>query len=139
LSRRTTRGTVYGVDQSGVMLRQATRRNAAAVRAGRVRLVRATVERLPEIGEPLDAVLAVNSLGFWTDPALRLGDLHARLRPGGRIAVASQPRCPGATAATTAQAAAEIENLLRQAGFSRMRTETLDLTPPVACVLGCRD
>ena len=31
--------------------------------------------------------------------------------------------------------AREIENLLRVAGFTRLRTETLRLSPPVACVL----
>jgi len=135
LSRRATRGTVYGIDHSEVMLRQATKRNACAIRAQRVKLVQATVEQLPSFGEPLDAVLAVNSLGFWPEPAQRLVELRTVLRPGGRIAVATQPRCPGATRETSAQAAREIENLLHQAGFSQTRVETLGLNPPVVCVL----
>jgi hypothetical protein len=47
----------------------------------------------------------------------------------------SQPRCPGATAATSRGAAAEIENLLRGAGFTHPDTESLPLDPPVVCVL----
>src|SRR5919109_227605 len=35
LAARATRGKVYGIDHSEVMVRQAGRRNAAAVRAGR--------------------------------------------------------------------------------------------------------
>jgi hypothetical protein len=58
------------------------------------------------------------------------------LRPGGRIALVSQPRCPGATAATSAAAANELAGLLTEAGFEHLRTELLDLDPPVACVLG---
>lgn len=135
LARRATRGCVYGIDHSEVMLRHAGRRNAAAVRAGRVRLVRASVDRLPTFDRPLDAILAVNSMGFWADPAERLHQLRRLLRTGGRIALASQPRGPGATRDTTARAAQELGDLLGRAGFTGIRVETLELDPPVACVL----
>ena len=55
--------------------------------------------------------------------------------PGGRIAIASQPRCPGATADTSRDAAREIEGLLAEAGFTHLSTQALPLSPPVACVL----
>jgi len=133
---RAGAGHVYGLDHSGVMLRQASRRNAAAIRAGRVTLMRASVDQIPPaLDGPFDAILAVNSLGFWSAPAQRLAELRRRLAPGGRIAIASQPRCPGATAETTRSAASEIENLLRDAGFTDLSTQTLPLSPPVACVL----
>lgn len=132
---RTTRGHVYGVDHSRAMVRQATRRNAAAVRAHRVHLMHASVERLPSFGDPLDAILAVNSVGFWPDPVQRLRELRGLLRPAGRIALVSQPRCPGATRDTTVRAAQELQDLLTQAGFADLRVRTLDLDPPVACVL----
>jgi ubiquinone/menaquinone biosynthesis C-methylase UbiE len=137
LSRRIgARGHVYGIDHSDVMLRQATRRNAAAIAAGRVTLSRASVDQLPAaLSGPFDAVLAVNSHGFWPRPADRLGELRRRLRPGGRIAIASQPRCPGATASTSRTAGNEIEALLLDAGYTETRTETLGLDPPVVCVL----
>jgi hypothetical protein len=90
---------------------------------------------LPAFEEPLDAILAVNSLGFWPEPAQRLVELAALLRPGGRIAIASQPRCPGATSETSAEAAREIQNLLHEAGFAQVRVETLNLNPPVVCVI----
>ena len=51
------------------------------------------------------------------------------------MAIVSQPRCPGATATTSRRAAADIENLLREAGFTELSTESLPLDPPVACVL----
>lgn len=69
-------------------------------------------------------------------PVEQLAELRRRLTPGsGRIAIASQPRCPGATADTTRKAGDDIENLLRRAGFERIRTETLKLDPPVVCVV----
>lgn len=133
---RAGAGHVYGVDHSAVMLRQASRRNAAAIRAGRVTLACAPVDQIPPaLDGPFDAILAVNSLAFWPAPAERLAELRRRLAPAGRIAIASQPRCPGATAGTSRSAADEIENLLRSAGFAQMSTQTLPLSPPVTCVL----
>jgi ubiquinone/menaquinone biosynthesis C-methylase UbiE len=135
LARCATRGHIYGIDHSEVMVGQASKRNAAAIRAQRVELLHTSVDRLPRFDEPLDAILAVNSVGFWPNPADQLGKLRGLLRPGGRIALASQPRCAGATADTTAQAGRELHDLLTQAGFTEARIETLDLNPPVACVL----
>jgi len=133
---RAGAGHVYGIDHSGVMLRRASSRNAAAIRAGRVTLVRASVDQLPPALEgPFDAILAVNSLGFWPAPAERLAELRRRLASGGRVAIASQPRCPGATADTSRSAAREIEDLLRGADFTDLSIQTLPLSPPVACVL----
>ena len=70
LSRRVgPSGHVYGVDHSYLMLRQATRCNAAAIQAGRVTLSQGTVEALPPaLDGPFDAIVAVNSLGFWPAP-----------------------------------------------------------------------
>ena len=135
LARATPQGHVYGIDHSAVMVAQTGRRNRAAIRAGRVTLIHAPVDRLPSFDEPLDAILAVNSAQFWPDPADRLRDLRHLLRPGGRIALTLQPRVPGATAEHTARAARDNENLLTQAGFVQPRVELLDLDPPVACVL----
>jgi SAM-dependent methyltransferase len=138
LSRLTTRGAVFGIDHSEVMLRQARRRNAAAIRAGRVDLRCGSVDHLPAFGPPLDKIVAVNSMGFWPDAPTRLRELRTILRAGGQIAVASQPRCPGATQATSAQAAVEIETVLNNAGFCGTRVEILPLDPPVVCVIGER-
>ena len=135
LAGRATRGHVYGIDHSEVMTRQASKRNAAAIRDGRVDLVHTGVDRLPHFDGPLDAIVAVNTVGFWPDPAARLSELRGLLRPGGRIALASQPRCPGATADTTVRAGEELRDLVRRAGFDAPRTETLALSPPVACVI----
>ena len=69
LARHATRGAVVGVDHSELMVRRASRRNAAAVRAGRVELRLGNAEALPTFDAPFDApfdgILAVNSLMFW--------------------------------------------------------------------------
>ncbi|UJW30436.1 class I SAM-dependent methyltransferase [Saccharothrix sp. AJ9571] len=112
LASRASRGSVVGVDHSQVMIRQARRRNRLAMRAGRVRLVHAPVESLPVGDGPFDAELAVNTVGMWPEPTARLRELAGLLRPGGRIALVSQPRCPGATAADSAAAANELTGQL---------------------------
>ena len=86
-ARQATSGLVVGVDHSEVMVRQAQKRNAAAVRAGRVDLRLGSAEALPGFDAPFDKILAVNSLLFWDDPVARLKELHDRLRPGGQIAI----------------------------------------------------
>jgi SAM-dependent methyltransferase len=136
LSRRATHGLVRGVDHSEVMVRQARRRNRDAVGEGRVALRRASAEDLPAFEEPFEKVLAVNNMGMWRDPDERLKELRSLMRPGGRIAIVSQPRCPGATAQTTVAAGREIAARLTEAGFTRIRSETLALKPPVVCVIG---
>lgn len=136
ISRRATRGVVYGIDHSDVMVRMACRRNRAAVRAGRVKLMLGSAADVVALDEQLDAALAVNSVAFWPDPAATLHRLRTLLRPGGRIAVVSQPRCPGATEETSALAAEETKELLARSGFATLRTERLDLAPPAVCVLG---
>src|SRR4029453_18988872 len=98
LATRAIRGLVVGVDHSQVMIRQARRRNKAAIRAGRVRLMHTPVQSLSISDGPFNAALAVNTVGMWPDPTARLRELARLLRPGGRIALVSQPRCPGATA-----------------------------------------
>jgi hypothetical protein len=75
-------------------------------------------------------------MGMWPVPALRLKELAGLLGGGGLLAIVSQPRCPGATAKTTAAAASQIVEALEATGFVAIRVETLDLKPPVACVIG---
>ena len=105
LARRATRGQVVGIDRSAVMRAQAARRNAAAIHAGRVSLTVASLDDPPALDRPFDKILAVNNMGMWLEPGLRLKELAGLLRGGGLIAIVSQPRCPGATAGTTAASA----------------------------------
>lgn len=72
---------------------------------------------------------------MWREPVARLRTIATLLRPGGRIALVSQPRCPGANAATSAAAAEELVGLLLEADLTHHRVEMLDLDPPAACVL----
>ena len=128
-------GHVHGIDHSELMVRAATKRNARAVQSGRVTLARGSVDALPVCDEPFDAILAVNNAGFWPDPPTRLKELRSLLRDGGRIALATQPRCKGADAETSRATAREFERLLAGAGYTDIRVDVLDLDPPAVCVI----
>ena len=136
LARAAHEGRVYGIDSSPVMLRQASRRNAEAIKRDLVRLKLASVDQLPRYREPLDAIVAVNTVQFWPEPDVRLKELRELLRSGGRIALGLQPRNPGATAETSREAARTLEEQLVHVGFADVRVETLDLDPPMVCVIG---
>ena len=113
---------VVGVDRSPVMVRQATRRSGATV-------IESAAEDLATFDEPFDKALAVNTVGHWPDPAAGLEAVRRVMRPGGTIAVVSQPR--GDKFADND----EVKRQLAEAGFTVAGVETLDLTPPVVCVL----
>lgn len=136
LSRIAHEGYVCGLDHSELMLRQASRQNADGVRRGVVDLRLGSVDALPAFDAPFDKILAVNAHVFWTDPDARLEQLRRLLRPGGLIAIAYQPRGPGASDATAAEKGREIAAALGRAGFSEARLETLRLKPAVVCGLG---
>jgi ubiquinone/menaquinone biosynthesis C-methylase UbiE len=95
LARLAPDGHVCGLDHSEVMVRQAARRNAEAVRRGHVELRLGSVELVPALEAPFDKILAVNALQFWDQPAEPLRELRRVLTSGGRIAIAFQPRGPG--------------------------------------------
>ena len=150
LAQRVTEGLIVAVDHSPVMLRQARRRNAAAVTSGRVQLICASVEELlfdhrdgrgalevppaSPFDLPFDAVLAINNVGFWPEPEVCLIGFRHLMHRGGEIALVTQPRCPGSTEATSRSAANELAGLLERAGFAEIETSMLDLDPPVAFV-----
>ncbi len=88
---RAGAGHVSGIDHSEVMVQQASRRNAAAIRAGRVTLMRASVDQIPPaLDGRFDAILAVNALAFWPAP----GRAARRAAPAARARRARCDRVP---------------------------------------------
>jgi hypothetical protein len=84
-----------------------------------------------------DKVFTINSIHFWENPVQCLGGLRKLMRPGGRIAVAIQPRSRAATDETTAVIGDEIAANLERAGFTDCRVEIKKTsTAAVACILG---
>ena len=136
LSRIAAEGYVCGIDHSELMLRWARRRNADGLRRGVVDLRLGSVDELPAFDALFDKILAVNAMMFWREPVARLAEFRRLLRPGGLIAVAHQPRAPGATDETSAAKGREIAVALIRARFTEVRLETMRLKPAVVCALG---
>ena len=132
------KGKVVGIDHSALMVEQAARRNASAIRAGRVELLLGSADALQHFdGDPFDKVVAVNVYMFWKDPVSVLRGLLQVMSPGGVIALTLQPRRRGATANDTRAAAERMSASLREAGFGDIRTVIMEMAPvPAACVLG---
>lgn len=137
VSAIATKGFVAGIDHSAEMVKQATQRNAEAVRAGRVALSVGSASNPPAFDAPFDKVFTINSIHFWENPVQCLVGLRKLMKPGGRIAVAIQPRSRAATDETTAVIGDEIAANLARAGFTDCRVEIMKTsTAAVACILG---
>lgn len=140
MSRLVTAGTVVGIDHSPEMVRFASRRNASAIRQGRVRLELRSAETIDDLEGTFDRVLAVNSSMFWREPEAVLSKIRERLEPRGRVVLVHQPRSSGATRETAMRASARTEAALRAAGFTSLLAQVLELKPvPVAAVIGETD
>jgi ubiquinone/menaquinone biosynthesis C-methylase UbiE len=82
---------VAGADVSREMVAQARRRNAEAIRSGRVALHEASAEHLPFDDGSFDKALAINSLQVWPDALAGLREIGRVLRGGGRIGLGFTP------------------------------------------------
>jgi ubiquinone/menaquinone biosynthesis C-methylase UbiE len=80
-------GRVMGVDLSDVMVQAATRRNARAVRARRVVLVRGSITALPFEDQQFDKIMTIHTFYFWPEPSQVLSELRRVLKPGGRLVI----------------------------------------------------
>jgi len=134
-----TAAFVAGVDHSEVMVRQATRRNAPAIRAGRVNVQLGSAGKLSYPDSSFDKVFAINSAQFWKDMAKPLEEIGRVLKPGGWLALAVQPRGKHATDETTRQVGIGISKALTASGFEEVHCEFQQMRPvATVCVLGRR-
>lgn len=77
-----------GVDVSAAMVDAALARLADAGLQDRAQVAQGDAHDLALDDACVDAALAVNTLYFWEDPAVPLGELARVLRPGGRLCLA---------------------------------------------------
>jgi len=139
VSEIAVHGFIAGIDHSEVMLRQAQRRNAAGIQAGRVELQLGSASRLPYPDGSFDKAFSINVAQFWQDPLAPIQEMRRVLREGGRIAVAVQPRSKGANERTARETGKMLTENLKAAGFSQVRLEAKKLKPvSVVCAVGVK-
>jgi SAM-dependent methyltransferase len=133
LLARAADGFVAGVDVSALMVQQARARHAAAIAAGRLAVHQGDAAALPFGQAAFDRACATHVIYFWPDPVAAVRELRRVLRPGGTLALGYQERghMPAVALKTTGTIAArlygpgEVEQVVRDAGFAAVRTETL--------------
>lgn len=133
IATQLTEGRVVGIDRSKVMVDTAYRRLRRHLKSGRVTLVCADVERLPRFNVSFDKVLSINAAQFHENLGAVLAVLHARMSPGGRIALAVQPRSRGATAATAQSEGTRLAAAMTAAGFERVEVHFNSAVGKVPC------
>lgn len=130
--------TAVGVDHSELMIANARRRNAKAVRAGRLKLIVGTIDDIPADQGAFDKAFSINVIQFVDQTAFAVR-MFSLLKPGGMLATTYQPRHAKATRADALKMAETLTQILGGAGFENIRTEELDLKPvPAVCVVGQR-
>jgi SAM-dependent methyltransferase len=74
------------------MVRQASKRNAAAGKAGRVALKQGDVAALPHDDGAFDKAFSINCIYFWPKPVDGQKEGHRVLKPGGVLALTVRVR-----------------------------------------------
>lgn len=124
-----TQGWVVGVDFSKTMLRQATRRNARAIKEGRVTLEQADAAQLAYSEVTFDKVFAINVIYFWPDPTPYLREMLRVLKPGGSLGIYLVPENEvrhlkyTQTSVYNMHTPEQVAELLKQQGLTRIRFE----------------
>jgi SAM-dependent methyltransferase len=118
----TPQGRVAGLELSPTMLRRARRQFRVAIAQGRLQLEQGAIDHMPFPDASFDRVLSVNTIYFWPDPLSAVRELRRVLAPAGRLVLgyrtpAAMANMPPTRYGFRIYEAAEVESLLRSAGF----------------------
>jgi SAM-dependent methyltransferase len=144
---RAHQGLIAGIDASPIMVRKARKRNAAAIKTGRIEIEQGNASRLTYADASFDTVVAVHVIYFWSDPVATLQEFRRVLRPGGLVAMAfrikeqmppSTQKAFAQSGATTYPGAEDVAALLAAAEFTHICIERQQTSsgPSGCCVLG---
>ena len=143
LTQRAPKGHVVGAEVSETAMEMASKRNAEAISAGRVRLHRAAGGALPFEEGAFDKACTVATAYVIADPAAVFREMHRVLKPGGLAAVTFPIRenfmrfKPTRTEGFYLHELADLEAAFHDAGFVETRTERNDAVRFGAhCMLG---
>lgn len=142
IAERAHRGVVAGVDISGVMVRQAAKRNRALILAGRVELNQASVANLPHEYARFDKVLAVNNYQFWPNAEFNLVEIQRVLRTDGLLVLCLRNHEPYKSLRLapgfSQEEVEEVAGLVRWVGFRDVRLIQRRVGYKTTCVIARR-
>ncbi|MBN2305524.1 MAG: class I SAM-dependent methyltransferase [Anaerolineae bacterium] len=129
-AQQATAGRVAGIDPSPAMVRETSRRNRAAIRAGRVEVRQGDVMALPFDAATFDKAFGVGVIYYLSEPVAALREIGRVLKPGGLLlllvrepaALAQNPVFQESGYRTYERDAAAA--LFTEAGFTAVGTET---------------
>src|SRR6266540_1811922 len=131
IAKLTPNGFVAGIDLSHTMVAQASKRNSAAIRSGRVLLKQGAESPLPFEDNKFNKVFAVNSMQFWSNPIAGLQEVRRVLKPSGRVVITIQPMW-AKTEEEVQMVSEKVVFQLKQVGIKQVRLETRQIQPITA-------
>lgn len=85
LSGLCKNGSLYGVDYSDVSVELSIKANDSDIKSGKMKIVTASVEKLPFHDDSFDRIITVESFYFWPSPAENLAEVRRVLNVGGKF------------------------------------------------------
>lgn len=142
-SQKASQGFVAGIDHSVTMVQAASKRNAEAIKTGRMELKQGDAAAVPYPDESFDIGFSLHSIYFWKNPVECLKGFRRVLKPGGLWAITIQPRnrwreeqlnAPGMTLFF----GKEVAEMFASAGFQNIRIESYTENGEISlqCILG---
>jgi ubiquinone/menaquinone biosynthesis C-methylase UbiE len=142
-SQRASQGFVAGIDHSATMVRAASKRNAGAIKTGRMELKQGNAGTIRYPDESFDIVFSLHSIYFWEDPVACLRGFRRALKPGGLLAITIQPknkwrREQASSPGMTLYFGDQIVEMFANAGYQNIRTESYTKNGEINlhCILG---
>jgi Methylase involved in ubiquinone/menaquinone biosynthesis len=144
-SKEASEGFLAGIDHSATMVQVARKRNADAIKAGRMELNQGDAAAVPYPDDSFDIVFSLHSIYFWKNPVECVKGFRRVLKPGGLLAITIQPEnrwgreqagAPGMTLFSGNQ----VGELFSSAGFQNVRTESHTQNGEIGlqCILGTK-
>ncbi len=114
---------IAGIDFSRTMVKVSRKRNARAIKAGRVTLCYGDAVKLPFADQSFDKALSIHTLYFWQEARLALTEIYRVLMPGGMLILTFLPKEKwpnggNGTELCHVYSGNDVVNLLKDAGFA---------------------
>ena len=143
-SEKASNGFVAGIDHSETMVQTASKRNAAAIRWGRMELRHGDVSAVPYPSDSFDLAFSLHSIYFWAKPVDCLKEISRVLKTGGLLAITIQPKDKWEYHVDpdimTLYFGSDIASMFSEAGYQNIRVQ---VPPPgdkttLECILGIK-